>query len=103
MYSQTEEDRRPYPAGRHRAPEDRPAPVAPPAWANEHARPIPALVGERPTEKIRYPSWVATEPPRPLPARAKDAALDALRSPEPKPKATLLGRCLRALREQVGL
>jgi hypothetical protein len=57
---------------RHGKPEQLPEPVAPPAWANEHARPlaIPALVGEAPTKLIRYPSQLAAgELPMPLPSR----------------------------------
>jgi hypothetical protein len=41
---------------RHGKPEPTPEPLERPAWANEHARPIPALVGERPTAVIAYPT-----------------------------------------------
>lgn len=111
MYSQfsvdfRDEKHRPstaFTGGRHRAPEERPEPVAPPAWDNEHARPIPALVGERPTVVIRHPSWAAPGSlPMPLPARAEGAALEALRSPEPKPRMTLLGQLLDVAKRVFG-
>jgi hypothetical protein len=58
-----DEDHRPFLAqpGRHRAPEPEVKPVAPPAWATERARPIPALVGERPTAVIPYPTPLTGE------------------------------------------
>lgn len=89
------DDFRPYPA-RHRATEERPVPVEPPAWANEHARPIPHLPGEGVTQKIRYPDWrIPPALPMPLPARAEGAALEAETVWD---KVRQLGRALRALR-----
>lgn len=87
---------------RHGLPEPAVEPVPRPVWADERARTLPRVPGEGVTQKIRYPDWrIPPALPMPLPARARGAALEALRIPPALPKlpplVALLGRCLRAL------
>jgi hypothetical protein len=95
-----DEDHRPFLAqpGRHRAPEAEVKPVAPPAWApDERARPI-RVPGEE-TVKMPFSEPVGDElTGLRLPSRAHGAALQALMMPAPRPKPSLLGQCLHALR-----
>lgn len=106
MYSQFHLDYRDEanrPAGRHRRPDPEPERVTPPAWATEHSRPIPHLPGEGVTQKIPYPQWRGTTAlPMPLPARAKNAALEASVQPA-RLRNAKLGRALHALRKKVRL
>ena len=95
-----DDDRRPYPAGRHRLPTDEYPTVKPalPAWAGPVNWPDNStdlgLVGEGPTKVLTYRPVSSDR----LPQRAEGRALDAEITRPLAPALALLGRRLHALR-----